>query len=418
MTMSTGNVSSAAAASSSASGITNARMMELERQYAATNYGPLPAVLSRGQGVWLWDVEGNKYLDMLAGYSALSFGHGHPKMMQAMFDQAQRLCVVSRAFYSDQLAPFARELSEFCGMEMMLPMNTGAEAVETAIKTARKWAYTRKHVPRDQAEIIVCEHNFHGRTTTIVGFSSVPQYRDLFGPATPGFITIPFGDAAALEQAITPNTAAFLFEPIQGEGGINIPPDGFLKRVREICTRNNVLMIADEVQTGMGRTGTVFACDHENVKPDVYILGKTLGGGIYPVSAIVGSRDILSVFQPGDHGSTFGGNPLAAAIGRAAIKLLIDDNLCERAVELGEYLRDQLRALNSPKIKEVRGRGMLTGIEVYPEAGTGHEFVEALLVEGILCKETVEQVVRVTPPLIITKEELDWALERFARVFA
>ncbi|MBL1215898.1 MAG: ornithine--oxo-acid transaminase [Planctomycetes bacterium] len=392
--------------------------MELERQYSATNYGPLPAVLSRGEGVWVWDVEGNKYLDMLAGYSALSFGHGHPKMMEAMFEQAKKLCVVSRAFYSDQLAPFAKELSEFCGMEMMLPMNTGAEAVESAIKTARKWAYTRKNVPHDKAEIIVCEGNFHGRTTTIVGFSSVAQYRDLFGPATPGFVTIPFGDPDALEKAITPNTAAFLFEPIQGEGGINIPEDGFLKRVREICTKNNVLMIADEVQTGMGRTGTVFACDHENVKPDMYIMGKTLGGGVYPVSAIVSSRDILSVFQPGDHGSTFGGNPLAAAVGRAAMKLLIDEDLCAKSVEMGEYFRDRIRGLNSPKIKGVRGRGMLTGIEVHKEAGTGHEFVEALLAEGILCKETVEQVVRVTPPLVITKEELDWAIERFAKVFA
>lgn len=396
---------------------TNAKYMEVEKQFSATNYGPLPAVLSKGEGVWLWDVEGNKYLDMLAGYSALSFGHGHPRILQAFFEQAEKLCVVSRAFYSDQLAPFARELAEFCGMEMVLPMNTGAEAVETAIKTARKWAYVKKGVARDKAEIIVCEGNFHGRTTTIVGFSSEPQYRDLFGPATPGFITIPFDDTEALRNAINENTAAFLFEPIQGEGGINIPHDGFLREVREICTENNVLMIADEVQTGMGRTGKVFACDHENVKPDLYVMGKTLGGGVFPVSAVVGSREILGVFKPGDHGSTFGGNPLGAAVGRASMKLLIKENLSARSTEMGEYLRKRVRAFNSPKIKEVRGRGMLTGIEVYEEAGDGHHFVEELLKVGILCKETVKQVVRITPPLTITKEELDWALEKMEQVF-
>jgi len=397
---------------------TNEEYMAYEAEHTATNYGPLPAVLSRGQGVWVWDVEGTKYIDMLAGYSALSFGHEHPKMMEVMFEQAKQLCVVSRAFFSDQLAPFAKELCEFCGMDMMLPMNTGAEAVETAIKTARKWGYTRKGIEIDKAEIIVCDGNFHGRTTTIVGFSSEPQYRDFFGPATPGFISIPFNDADALRKAINKNTAAFLFEPIQGEGGVNIPSDGWLQEVRDICTENNVLMIADEVQTGMGRTGARFACDHGNVKPDLYIMGKTLGGGVYPVSAVVGSKDILSVFKPGDHGSTFGGNPLAAAVGRAAIKLLVDENLSEYAVEMGEYLRQRIRDMNSPKIESVRGKGMLTGIVVKEEAGTGHHYVEELLKAGVLCKETVKQVVRITPPLVITKEELDWGLERIEKVFA
>ncbi len=397
---------------------TNKEYMAFEAEHTATNYGPLPAVLSRGQGVWVWDVEGTKYIDMLAGYSALSFGHEHPKIVQAMFEQAKQLCVVSRAFFSDQLAPFAKELCEFAGMEMMLPMNTGAEAVETAIKTARKWGYIEKGIEIDKAEIIVCDGNFHGRTTTIVGFSSEPQYRDFFGPATPGFISIPFGDADALRQAINKNTAAFLFEPIQGEGGINIPPDGWLQEVRKICTDNNVLMIADEVQTGMGRTGSRFACDHGNIKPDLYIMGKTLGGGVYPVSAVVGSKDILCVFKPGDHGSTFGGNPLAAAVGRAAIKLLVDENLSQYAVEMGEYLRQRIRDMNSPKIESVRGKGMLTGIVVREEAGTGHHYVEELLKAGVLCKETVKQVVRITPPLVITKEELDWGLERIEKVFA
>lgn len=399
---------------------TNAQLHEIEHTYSAPNYDPLPAVLSVGKGVWVYDVEGRKHLDMLAGYSALSFGHQHPRIMNALLEQAQKLTVVSRAFENDQLGLFCKELAEFCGWEdgegQVLPMNTGAEAVESAIKAARKWAYLRKGVPADMAEIICCDGNFHGRTTTVISMSSVPQYRDYFGPLTPGFKRIPFGDPDALAQAITPNTAAFIVEPVQGEGGINVPPDGYMAKCLEICRKNNVLLIADEVQTGFGRTGKTFACDHDGVRPDLLVLGKALGGGVFPVSAVVGSREVFSIFKAGDHGSTFGGNPLGAAVAREVLRVMKDENIAERAVEMGQWLRERLQAIKSDKIKQVRGRGMLNGIEVRKEAGTAYDFVKQLLKEGVLCKDTASQVIRITPPIVITKEECEWGLERIARV--
>ena len=397
---------------------TNAQLHDIEHRWSAPNYDPLPAVLSHAKGVWVYDVEGKKYLDMLAGYSALSFGHQHPRIMEAFFRQAKRLTVVSRAFENDQLGLFCKELAEFTGFEQTLPMNTGAEAVETAIKTSRKWAYIKKKVATDKAEIIACTHNFHGRTTTVISMSSTPQYKDCFGPLTPGFKLIPFGDVAALEKAITPNTAAFLFEPIQGEGGINIPPTGYLKQVRDICTKSNVLMVADEVQTGFARTGRMFAWQHEgpSAKPDLMCLGKALGGGVFPVSAVVGSREIFSVFKAGDHGSTFGGNPLGAAVGREVLKVMLDEKMTERAEEMGEWLRGRLRAIKSSKIKEIRGKGLLNGIEVRKETGDAHHYVELLLKEGVLCKDTAGQVIRITPPIVITREEAEWGLERIAKV--
>jgi ornithine--oxo-acid transaminase len=397
-------------------GLTNAQFHEIEHTWSAPNYDPMPAALSRGEGVWVYDVEGRKYLDLLAGYSALSFGHGHPRIQQAFFEQARRLTLVSRAFENDLLGLFCKELAEFTGYDQTLPMNTGAEAVESAIKCCRKWAYLRKGVPADQAEIIVCKGNFHGRTTTIISFSSTPQYRDHFGPHTPGFRIVPFGDAAALEAAITPNTAGFLIEPVQGEGGINVPPNGYLRRCAEICRKHRVLLLADEVQTGFGRTGRDFACHHEGVKPDILILGKALGGGMYPVSAIVARREVFEVFKAGDHGSTFGGNPLAAAVGRAAIRVLREENLSERAAEMGEWLRGRLRSIKSSRIKEVRGKGLLNGIEIRRDAGSAHDLVLALLSEGVLCKDTAGQVIRITPPLVITKDECEWGLERLSRV--
>jgi len=404
--------------SSASSSYTNAQLAAVEHQYSAPNYDPLPAVLATGKGVWVYDVEGKKYLDMLAGYSALSFGHQHPRIMDAFFKQAKRLTVVSRAFENDQLGLFCKELAEFCGMEQVLPMNTGAEAVESAIKTARKWAYLKKGVPSDKAEIICCVGNFHGRTTTVISMSAVPQYKDFFGPLTPGFKLIPFGDVEALRQAITPNTAAFIVEPIQGEGGINIPADGYLARCLEICRKNKVLLIADEVQTGFARTGTMFACDHDSIKPDLLVLGKALGGGVFPVSAVVGSREIFSVFNAGDHGSTFGGNPLASAVGREVLKVVRDEELSARAEEMGQWLRGKLRAIKSSKIKEVRGRGMLNGVEINKDAGDAHRYVKLLLKEGVLCKDTAGQVIRITPPLVITKEECQWGLERIAKVLS
>jgi ornithine--oxo-acid transaminase len=399
---------------------TNAELHAIEHAYSAPNYNPMRAVLSHAKGVWVYDVEGRKYLDMLAGYSALSFGHQHPRIMDAFLKQAKRLCIVSRAFENDQLGLFCKELSEFCGYEQVLPMNTGAEAVETAIKTARKWAHTVKGVPKDQAEIISCSGNFHGRTVTVISMSCTPQYKQGFGPLTPGFNVIPFGDADALAKVITPNTAAFIVEPIQGEGGINIPPEGYLSKCREICTKNNVLMIADEVQTGFGRTGKMFGWQHdgESAKPDMLCLGKALGGGVYPVSAVVSSRAIFSVFKAGDHGSTFGGNPLGAAVAREVLKVIKDEGLTERSAKTGEWLRQRLRSIKSDKIKQVRGKGMLNGIEVHKEAGTAHHFVELLLNEGVLSKDTVKQVIRITPPLTITQEECEWGLERIAKVLA
>jgi ornithine--oxo-acid transaminase len=413
--------STSAAAKRSEPAYTSAQLHDIEHQWSAPNYHPLPAVLSRGEGVWVFDVEGRKYLDMLAGYSALSFGHQHPRIMSAFLKQAQRLTVVSRAFENDQLGLFCKELAEFTGFEQTLPMNTGAEAVETAIKTARKWGYLKKKIPADKAEIIACIGNFHGRTTTCISMSAVPQYKDNFGPLTPGFKLIPFGDPAALEQAITPNTCAFIFEPIQAEGGVKIPPAGYLQQVRDICTKHNVLMVCDEVQTGFARTGPMFAWQHAelgggpNAKPDLMCMGKTLGGGVYPVSAVVSSREIFSVFKAGDHGSTFGGNPLGAAVAREVMRVMIDESISQRAEETGEWLRGRLRSIKSDKIKEIRGKGMLNAIEIRKDAGTAHHYVELFLQEGVLCKDTAVQVIRVTPPIVITKDEAEWGIARIAK---
>ncbi len=390
--------------------------IELEERYSAHNYHPLDVIIERAQGVWLYDVEGKRYLDCLSAYSAVNQGHRHPRIVQALIEQAGQVTLTSRAFRNDQFGPFAQELCELTGFEMMLPMNSGAEAVETALKAARKWGYTLKGVPDGEAQIIVCEGNFHGRTTTIVGFSSDPQYRAGFGPFTPGFGIIPYGDAGALERAITPATVAFLVEPIQGESGVHIPPAGYLKRVRDICTQHHILFIADEIQSGLGRTGKLFACDWENVRPDVAIVGKALSGGVYPVSAALASREVLGVFQPGEHGSTFGGNPLACAVARAALRVIVEEKLAERSAELGEYFKDRLLRIQSPSIKEVRGRGLFIGVELEPAAGGARRFCEALQEHGLLCKETHQHVIRFAPPLIVTKEEIDWALQQIEAV--
>lgn len=395
--------------------LTEEFIKEAER-YSAHNYHPLPVVLSKGEGVWVWDVEGKKYLDCLSAYSAVNQGHRHPKIINALIEQANRITLTSRAFHNDKMGAFLKKLCEVAGFDKALPMNTGAEAVETAIKTARKWGYLKKKVEEDKAEIIVCENNFHGRTITIISFSTEPQYRFGFGPFTPGFKVIPFGDAEALEKAITPNTVGFLVEPIQGEGGVIVPPDGYYKAIREITKKHNVLLMADEIQTGFGRTGTLFAMDREGVKPDILIVGKALGGGVYPVSAILANNDVMDVFRPGDHGSTFGGNPLAAAVGMAAIDVIIEERLPERAEELGNYFMKRLREINSPYVKEVRGRGLLVGVEIKKEYGTARPFCEKLMELGILAKETHDQVIRFAPPLVITKEEIDWALERIEKV--
>jgi ornithine--oxo-acid transaminase len=377
----------------------------IEDQWGAHNYHPLDVVVQRASGAWVYDVDGKKYLDCLSAYSAVNQGHCHPKIITALIEQAERVTLTSRAFRNDQLPLFERELAEACGMEMVLPMNTGAEAVETAIKAARRWGYTRKGIPLNQAEIIVCENNFHGRTTTITGFSSEPLYRDGFGPFTPGFITIPFGDADALESAITPNTCAFLFEPIQCEAGILIPPDGFIRETAQICRRERVLFVADEIQTGLGRTGRFLACHAEDVQPDVLILGKALSGGTYPVSAVVSSSEILGVFRPGSHGSTYGGNPLACAVARAALRVLEDERLAERSEELGSWLLYELRKIQHPHIKEIRGRGLLLGIELL---GPARPYCERLKDLGVLCKETHDYVIRLAPPLVISQEDLAW----------
>lgn len=388
----------------------------LENQYNAHNYKPLDVVLERGEGIWVWDVDGNRYLDFLSAYSAVNQGHGHPRILKAMMEQAARLPLTSRAFRNDQLPLLAQELCELTGYEMMLPMNSGAEAVETALKAARKWGYEVKRVAAGQAEIIACEGNFHGRTISIVGFSTDAQYQNGFGPFTPGFKTVPYGDAAALEAAITPNTVAFMVEPIQGEGGVVIPPNGYLKRVREICDRNHVLLILDEIQTGLGRTGQLMAADWEQVKPDMVTIGKALSGGFYPVSAVLSNREILGVFRPGDHGSTFGGNPLASAIAREALKVLVDEGLIENAREMGAYLKGRLERVESDHIREVRGQGLLIGVELKPQAGGARRFAEALKQEGLLCKETHQHVLRFAPPLVITRTDIDWALERIEKV--
>jgi ornithine--oxo-acid transaminase len=380
-------------------------------QYSAHNYLPLPVVLERAEGVWVWDVEGKRYLDMLSAYSALNQGHRHPAILAAATRQMERLTLTSRAFHNDQMGPFLRELCEATGFQRALPMNTGAEAVETAIKMVRKWGYKVKGVPEGKAEIIVCENNFHGRTSTIVGFSSEVQYRDGFGPFAPGFKLVPYGDAKALEEAITPNTVGFLFEPLQGEGGVVVPPDGYLACARELCTKHRVAYMADEIQTGLGRTGRLFCCDWENVRPDVLIVGKALGGGVYPVSACIADSEYMDVFRPGDHGSTFGGNPLGAAVGRAALKVIVDEKLPERSDRLGSWLMDQIRAIGSPHVAEVRGRGLMIGIVIKHASGPARPFCEALRIRGILAKETHGQVIRLAPPLVIEEEVLEDALQ-------
>jgi ornithine--oxo-acid transaminase len=385
----------------------------LERRHGATNYDPLPIVLTRGEGVWLWDEDDKRYLDMLSAYSAVSFGYGHPRLVAVFTEQARRLAVTSRAFHSDRLPPFLAKLCEVTGMDRALPMSTGAEGVETAIKCARKWAYRVKKVPTDRAQIVVCEGNFHGRTSTIVGFSSEPQYREGFGPfAVSAFRHVPFGDARALEAAMTPETAAFLVEPVQGEAGIVVPPEGYLKECERVCRKHNVLLIVDEVQTGLGRTGKVLAIHHEQVRPDGIILGKALGGGLMPVSAFCAREEVMGVFRPGDHGSTFGGNALGAAVGLASLELLLEERLAERAATMGAYLLQRLRAVCSPVIREVRGKGLLIGVELDPAHVTARRFVETLLRHGVLSKDTHGTVVRFAPPLIVTREELDWAMQR------
>ena len=388
-------------------------LIELENLYGAQNYHPLDVVIKRAQGVWVYDVEGNRYLDCLASYSAVNQGHCHPKILQALLDQAHKVTLTSRAFRNDQLPLLCQELHELTGFDMVLPMNSGAEAVETAIKAARKWGYKVKGLPDGQAEIIVCANNFHGRTVTEVSFSTDAQYRDGFGPFTPGFKVIPFGDANKLREAITPNTCAFLAEPIQGEAGIIIPPDGFLKQAAAICRENQVLVMTDEIQSGLGRTGKLFAFMHEGVQPDVVIIGKALSGGFYPVSAVLASRDVLGVFHPGDHGSTFGGNPLACAVARAALRVLVEERLIQRSAELGDYFLKKLRTLRSPHLREVRGKGLWIGIELKVLA---RPYCEALKALGVLCKETHEFVIRVAPPLVISREEIDWACERISKV--
>ncbi|GMQ89696.1 MAG: ornithine aminotransferase [Gammaproteobacteria bacterium] len=392
-------------------------MIVLEEMHGARNYDPLPVVLVRGEGVYLWDDEGKNYLDMMSAYSAVSFGHAHPRLLKALTEQAQRLAVVSRAYHTDQLPLFLEKICRLTGQDRALPMNTGAEAVETALKAARKWAYTAKGVAPEQAEIITCQGNFHGRTIAIVGFSSEQQYRDGFGPFPPGFKSIPYGDAAALEAAITPSTAAFLVEPIQGEAGIIVPPKGYLAECARICRQYNVLLICDEVQTGLGRTGKLLACEHDGVKPDGLILGKALGGGLLPVSLFLARNDVMRVFTPGDHGSTFGGNPLAAAVAIEAINVLVEEKLVSRSAVLGNYFLRKLKTLNSPFIKEVRGQGLFIGMEIDASRADARAVCEQLAHQGILSKETHETVVRFAPPLVIEREELDWAFTTIKKVF-
>ncbi|WP_052329869.1 ornithine--oxo-acid transaminase [Thermicanus aegyptius] len=390
-------------------------VIAVTEKYGAHNYHPLPIVIHKAEGVWVEDLEGNRYMDMLSAYSALNQGHRHPKIIQALKDQADRVTLTSRAFHNDRLGEFYEKLVAYTGKEMILPMNTGAEAVETAIKVARRYGYEKKGIPDQKAEIIVCEGNFHGRTTTITSFSSEEEYKRGFGPFTPGFVIIPYGDIEALRKAITPNTAAFLVEPIQGEAGIIIPPEGYLREAAQICRDNGVLFLADEIQTGFGRTGTRFACDAEGVIPDIYIMGKALGGGVIPVSAIAADREILGVLTPGSHGSTFGGNPLAAAVAIAALEVIEEEKLVERSKEMGEYLLRKLQELTPhPKIKEIRGRGLFIGIELFEEA---RPYAERLKEEGLLLKETHHRILRLAPPLVILKEELDWAIEKIRKVF-
>jgi ornithine--oxo-acid transaminase len=387
-----------------------AELISLEERYGAHNYHPLDVVIERGEGVWVYDVEGKRYLDCLSAYSALNQGHVHPTILKALVEQAAKVTLTSRAFRNDQLPLLYQELSEMTGYEMSLPMNSGAEAVETAVKLARKWAYQVKNIPRFQAEIIVAAGNFHGRTTTAISFSTEPAYRADFGPFTPGFVIVPYGDAEALRKAVNHNTAAFLVEPIQGEAGVIVPPAGYLSQAAAICAENNVLLIADEIQTGLGRTGRLFASQHDGVRPDIVIIGKALAGGFYPVSAVLADRSILGLFEPGEHGSTFGGNPLGAAVARAALRVIRDERLVENAVVQGEYLLEQLAEIPSKHVNEVRGKGLLIGVELKPSAGGARRFCEGLMSRGILAKETHTHVIRFAPPLIISRETVDWAL--------
>ena len=386
-------------------------VIDLEKQYCANNYDPLPVVLTRGRGVYVWNKQGKRYFDMMSAYSAVSHGHVHPRILSALTTQVTQLAVMSRAFYTEKLGPFLQRACELTGQDKALPMNTGAEAVETALKAARKWAYTVKGVADDKAEIIACEGNFHGRTIAIVGLSSDEHYRKGFGPYPPGLVQIPFGDAKALENAITPNTAAFLVEPVQGEGGIIIPPEGYLAECAAICKKHNVLLICDEIQTGLGRTGKFLACEHDNVKPDGLVLGKALGGGLLPVSMFLSSKEVMDVFTPGDHGSTFGGNPLAAAVGLEALNVTVEKQLPEQAVKLGAYFIEGLKGIDSAMIKDIRGKGLLIGVEIDPQHASARAVCEALMHKGVLTKETHETVVRFAPPLVITEKEIDQALE-------
>jgi len=391
--------------------------IQLEDKFGAHNYKPLDVVLNRGEGVWVWDVDGNKYMDCLSSYSAVNQGHCHPKILRTMIEQSQRLTLTSRAFRNDQLALFYQELCELTNSHKVLPMNSGAEAVETAIKIVRKWGYTIKAVPKDQAEIIVCTNNFHGRTITIVGFSTDENSRAGFGPFTPGFKIIPFGDASALERAITPNTVGFMVEPIQGEAGVMIPPAGYLREAKSICEKNKVVLILDEIQTGLGRTGKMLAEEHDGIEADLTLIGKALSGGFYPVSAVLSNTEVMHVLQPGEHGSTFGGNPLACAVARTALKVLVEEGMIENAAEMGSYFLGGLKQIKNTLIREVRGKGMLIGVELLPEAGGARQYCEKLKEVGLLCKETHNHIIRFAPPLIITREQVDWALERIAAVF-
>ena len=387
----------------------SAQFIQLENQYGAHNYKPLDVVLERGEGVWVWDVEGNRYMDCLSAYSAVNQGHRHPRIMQAMQAQAEKLTLTSRAFRNDQLGPFYEELCRLTNSHKVLPMNSGAEAVETAIKTVRKWGYTIKGVAKDQAEIIVCSDNFHGRTISIVSFSTDPSSRSGFGPFTPGFKIIPFGDVQAFEAAITANTVAFLVEPIQGEAGVIIPPAGYLKAVKALCERENVTLILDEIQTGLGRTGKLLAEEHDGIEADLTLIGKALSGGFYPVSAVLSNTEVMDVLQPGEHGSTFGGNPLACAIARAALKVLVEEGLIENSAEMGAYFKQGLRQIANPLVKEVRGKGLMIGLEFFPDAGGARQYCEKLKHEGLLCKETHDHIIRFAPPLVISKDQVDWA---------
>ena len=392
--------------------------IQLSDTFGARNYKPLDVVIERGEGVWVYDIEGNRYLDCLSAYSALNQGHVHPKILKTFIEQAQKLTLTSRAFRNDQLPLLFKELCELTGYEMAITMNSGAEAVETAIKIVRKWAYKVKKVEDNLAEVIVADGNFHGRTVTIVSFSSEELYKKDFGPFTPGFVNVSYGDAAAIEKAINKNTAAVMLEPIQGEGGVLIPPENYLKQVSEICRRNNVLLIADEIQTGLGRTGKLFACDHEGVRPDVMIIGKALAGGFYPVSAVLSDKPVLGLFTPGEHGSTFGGNPLGSAVARTALKVIVEENLIENAHKMGEYFTEQLYEMPQKNIREIRARGLLIGVEIKKESGNARKYCEALQKKGILAKETHESTIRFAPPLIIDRETIDWALPRIKEVLS